>query len=872
MIEIPGYKIEDELGRGGMATVYRALQESVERLVALKVMSPMLLVDTQFSDRFIREAKIAANLYHPHIVAVHDVGVHEGQPYIAMEFLQSGDLASRIESGKLDLPAMLRIVREIAGALHYAHRKGFVHRDVKPENILFREDGSAVLTDFGIARAVNSATQMTRTGAVIGTPQYMSPEQARGRELDGRSDIYGLGIVLYEMLIGKAPFEGSDSISVGIKHVTEPAPRLPGRHSRLQPLLDRFLAKQPEERFQTGEDALNTLKALEAQIVTGPMTAVQVTPTSTANAKRETTSSRTSSLDETTVAPSPLPESRNRKVAVSATPRPDGSLRQEPTLGSLEDFSSFERTVSQPGFDLALDGAKPAKRRLLPVLALMILVAAAAAAWWQRESLIALLPDREVGRLLERANAAVEYKHWYGDTQQYANRLYERVLQLDPDNERARAGMELVAQHMLDEAQQAISDGNPSQGELYIDRARELAPNLSRIDALESQIANDSTASASAPEIDQWLARARSQANAGKLVRPLNDNAVDTYRRILAEQPDNREASAGMVEVTGALLERFQRAMDSGNVSGAERALADLAPLIGAAELAEFQTTVDQARRLRDEAAAAQDRELEEARRADAAAQSALDDARLRLEAGDLDSAVAAYRRALQARPGNSLAKAGLEETARRYLLRAEDDLEADRLEEAEQRINTAQTLSPSLSGLDRARSRLALYRQQSSRELSPAQQEQLDTLLTQAATALRNGDLMAPPGGSAYDLLKAALRLDPQSSAVARGLSELASTLMSQATNALDEGNTTAAFRLFTDAQQTDPRAIGLADLRIRLARELRSEAVAAVDNGELDRAESALRRASDLEPANEQLLQLQLRLSIARDSDPTP
>lgn len=869
MIEIPGYKIEDELGRGGMATVYRALQESVERLVALKVMSPMLLVDTQFSDRFIREAKIAANLYHPHIVAVHDVGIHEGQPYIAMEFLQNGDLASRIESGKLDLPAMLRIIREIAGALHYAHRKGFVHRDVKPENILFREDSSAVLTDFGIARAVNSATQMTRTGAVIGTPQYMSPEQARGRELDGRSDIYGLGIVFYEMLIGKAPFEGSDSISVGIKHVTEPVPKLPSRHSRLQPLLDRFLAKQPEDRFQTGEEALNTLKALEAQIITGPMAAVQIPLAETSQAPATVPAARTSSLDETTVAPSPLPQNPGKKVSVSATPRPDGSLRKEPTLGSLEDFSSFERTVSQPGFDISADQKKPRKRRVFPFILLLVVVAATTAAWWQRDAIKALLPDRDVSRLLERASAAVEYEHWYGDTQQYANRLYERVLQLEPDNQRARAGMELVAQHLLDEAQKAISDGNPTQGRLYLDRARELAPHLSRVDNLESQIESDPTTKV---DIGQLLARARDQANAGKLVRPEDDNAVATYRRVLLEQPDNREASAGLADITTQLLERFQAFMDSGDVDAAERTLGDLRPLIDEGEMAEYRDTVSQARRLRQEAAAAMDRELEAARQADAAAQDALIEAQQSLESGDLEAAVAAYRKALAARPGIPVAQSGLVEVARRYLLRAEDDLEADRLDQAESRIDSAEALSPSLPGLARARSRLELYRQQSSRALSAAEQAELDTLLTQAADALRSGNLMAPPGASAYDLLKAALRLDPQSPAVARGLAELASTLMTEATNALNEGDTSTAFRLFTDAQQTSPRAIGLGDLRVRLASELRGEAATAVNIGDLDRAETALRRASDLEPANEELLQLQLRLSIAKDSSPEP
>ena len=147
------------------------------------------------------------------------------------------------------------MIREIATALDYAHKKGFVHRDVKPDNILLRDDGSSALTDFGIARALDPAARMTQTGAVVGTPHYMSPEQARGRPIDGRSDLYSLGIVLYEMLVGRVPYQADDSLAVGIMHITEPVPVLPDSLAHLQPLISRMLAKQPEDRYQDGSAA-----------------------------------------------------------------------------------------------------------------------------------------------------------------------------------------------------------------------------------------------------------------------------------------------------------------------------------------------------------------------------------------------------------------------------------------------------------------------------------------------------------------------------------------------------------------------------------------------------------------------------------------
>ena len=265
-LEIPGYQILKKINQGGMSTVYLATQRSMGRQVALKVMSPVLNADPIFSERFQREANIVGQLSHPNIVAIHDIGRYRSLNYIAMDFLPGGSVADALTRGAIEPLEALHITRQIAMALDHASNKGYVHRDLKPENILFREDGSAVLTDFGVARAVARTTRMTNTGMVVGTPHYMSPEQARGAAVDGRADLYSLGVVFYEMLTSAVPFQAEEAVAIAIKHLTDPIPRLPARHSLYQGLIDRFLAKDADHRFQRGLDVVDAIDQLLAAI------------------------------------------------------------------------------------------------------------------------------------------------------------------------------------------------------------------------------------------------------------------------------------------------------------------------------------------------------------------------------------------------------------------------------------------------------------------------------------------------------------------------------------------------------------------------------------------------------------------------------
>ena len=262
-MQIPGYRLQSKIGRGGMANVYLAVQESVDRPVAIKVMNPVLAADPTFSQRFVREAKLMAQLSHPHIVPVFDVGAHGTLHYMTMEHLSGGTLKQRLQNS-LDDHDIERIIAEIAAALDYAGEQDIIHRDVKPDNIMFRGDGSAVLMDFGIARPLQGDEAMTQMGTIVGTPKYMSPEQHRGKGVDSRADLYSLGVVLFEMLTGRAPYTGEDAMSIGIKHISEPIPLLPVDKKRWQPLVRKLMAKDPEQRFQRGSEVIIALKSLSA--------------------------------------------------------------------------------------------------------------------------------------------------------------------------------------------------------------------------------------------------------------------------------------------------------------------------------------------------------------------------------------------------------------------------------------------------------------------------------------------------------------------------------------------------------------------------------------------------------------------------------
>ncbi|AZC51172.1 serine/threonine protein kinase [Pseudomonas chlororaphis subsp. piscium] len=259
--EIPGYSLHSRLGQGGMAEVYLATQESLHRKVAVKVL--LNANDEAFSKRFIREGHIVASLHHPAIITIHDINrLADGRYYLAMEFVGGGDLA-RHKGEVFEPRRALDIVRQIATGLAVVHEQGLIHRDIKPANILFRSDGTLVITDFGIAKALEMDSELTGLGIAVGSPAYSSPEQAQCQPLDIRTDIYSLGVILLEMLIGTNPFRGASYTQTVMNQVQMPPPSLPAHISPYKAVLERMLAKDPNQRFANCQALLQALDELD---------------------------------------------------------------------------------------------------------------------------------------------------------------------------------------------------------------------------------------------------------------------------------------------------------------------------------------------------------------------------------------------------------------------------------------------------------------------------------------------------------------------------------------------------------------------------------------------------------------------------------
>lgn len=259
------YTVVEPLGEGGMAAVYKAYQPAMDRFVALKILPRQYADDPDFVARFSQEARVIAKLEHQNILPVFDFGETEGYAYIAMRFVDTGTLADYLQGEPLPIGQVCRIITQVGEALDYAHARGVIHRDLKPSNVLIDHSGNCLLTDFGLAKMVEGSAQLTATGSVLGTPAYMSPEQGLGKPAEARSDIYALGVVLYEMTTGRLPYHAETPVAIILKHIQGPLPPPRARNPALPESIERVilkaLAKEPDDRYSTAGEMVRALRA-----------------------------------------------------------------------------------------------------------------------------------------------------------------------------------------------------------------------------------------------------------------------------------------------------------------------------------------------------------------------------------------------------------------------------------------------------------------------------------------------------------------------------------------------------------------------------------------------------------------------------------
>lgn len=816
-LDISGYRIVRTLGRGGMATVYLAEQESVQREVALKVMSAVLLGDDQFGERFLREARIAAKLRHPNVVQVHDVGICGEHHYIAMEYLPGGQVMDRSGTPR-SVEFSLSVAGQIASALDYAGARGIVHRDIKPDNILLREDGTAVLTDFGIARA-SDASRMTRTGAIVGTPHYMSPEQARGQALDGRADLYSLGIVLYEMLVGRVPYQAADSLAVGIMHITAPLPKLPDEFAWLQPVLDRMLAKDPAQRYQNGAEAVAALNA--ARRTPGISRETRVLPVVTV----------------TPVPPAPT----------SPAPLSEWEESDEPRLGRIEEVLHTPTRMRVAG-----SAARAGGRWRWFTAAVVILALAGTAAYVFQDRLREHLPQTRMNSLLLDADQALREGRLSG-SEGSARELYLTALALDPDHLPAQRGLQETGRQLLVRARDALAQGDAAPATALLAQAQSLS--LPAADVAELARALQVRESRDV-ELGSLLDAARAAANDGLLDGDA-DSAVALYRRVLALDAGNAIAAAGLRDVLARVLDQAGEAISATQFDAASQIIERVAALDSShLGLPEARAALAQARQTQ-----ANDLDTQ------LAAADAL------LAGGQLTpprqpNALQGYRAVLALDPTQPRALEGVRKVADALLVQAGRRIDDHQFDAASDLIEQARALAPNLPALATTQRRFDDVRER--RDRVEAQQVaaaiDIPATLQRARDAAQAGQFLMPPGESAYDLYRAVLARASGNAEARAGLAGLPDRAMRRFEDAM-AGNRLSTARDALEAMSViAPSDTRLAAARQRLARSYLAYASERLGAGEIDLATRAFNQARELDPANTELPSIQARLEQAR------
>ena len=426
-IEIPNFELFKEIGRGGMSRVYLAHQLQPKREVAIKIVSPGSAPDETFLASLKIEGDTIAGLNHDNIVTVFACGVVDKHYYLAMEILPGGDLTDKIKKG-LRAEDAVEVMFQIGGALEHAHKRHVLHRDIKPENVMFHESGKAVLVDFGIAKEGDAESSFTQVGAVVGTPHYMSPERCMGKSTDARSDLYAMGVMFFEMLTGHKVFEGRDTFAVSYAHVYEPVPPLPPEHARFQGVINKLLAKDPNDRYQTAAEMVAALKKHRAGAAAPAEPATRRVDTSIA---------------------SPLQVKLNKLAAadnnVGATTvnQPTGPMRPQDSEGAT--------AVSKPMSSAAAEKpaaaqAKPKPVMLYAAVGALVVVVVAGVAMWPRgtpnDSDIskAILTTEQTVKMTDLLSSGAAQTR-LGNYEAAADNFEQVLIEYDCSNEEARRGL-----------------------------------------------------------------------------------------------------------------------------------------------------------------------------------------------------------------------------------------------------------------------------------------------------------------------------------------------------------------------------------------------------------------------------------------------
>ena len=728
--EIPGYEVYERLGRGGMATVFRALHLNLDREVAIKVMDTALNSDESFAERFIREARISARLVHPHILQIYDVNSYDSLNYIAMELLSGGDLADTIRAS-MTQRTIYDVMEQMCDALDYASGKGYVHRDIKPSNIMIRAEADYVLADFGIAKAANSGTQMTQTGLMVGTPSYMSPEQAKGIEVDGRSDIYALAVLFFEMLTKKLPYDSDSAVSTAVKHLTEAIPTLPEELSAYQVFLNKALAKEADERFQTGREMFAALSEVRSQFDDDAV----LTPVEPSSVQAATPDSDEEEDEMKTSA------AWTGATQVSQPSRPSRPYKLHDTSSPDSLVSGIRTEQRSSGGDT---GSFPVAKAALVTGAFLVVGAAGLAGYTVSQgkplsemtnisglfakddgSMNAQELKAYVDERLAKADIALAEADANPVRASQANEILRDVLSKDPGNAKAQAGIDQLVAYYFGVADESAAMGQFKTATSALESAKQLAPARTDID--------DKIVSIVELE-EQWLSpeEALGMLQDGQQLIAQGDyvGAAQDFASVLSIYPENVMAKESLDSAIDELLLSAQDAMKQGEFSEVAKTLSEASRLVP-----ERTEIVELLEKLPDiELAWSQNKQLT----------TQLNSASSLLRKDQYAEAARAYQAILEQAPGSSVANDGLAQSLAGLDAAARTALNTGNFDRAEALLEDAIALNPDDSSSQSLLNELPALQSQWQDEQSKVaeQMKQAQAMASDATRAIAIGDL----------------------------------------------------------------------------------------------------------------------------------
>lgn len=543
-----------------MSTVFLAVQKSLDRKVAIKVMRRSGATESaenlQTERRFLLEGRMMAKLPHRNIVAVYDIVSNDTMAYISMEYLSGNTLSDRLKIG-IALADAVSVIVQIASALEFAHSHGVVHRDLKPANIMFRDNGTPVLTDFGIARYQDgSATRLTQTGMLVGTPTYMSPEQINGDVVDGRADLYSLGILFYELLTGTAPFRGDTPIAVLMAHLTQPPPPLPDEFQAFQDVLDRMLAKKRDDRYPSMKEFSQDLKARLVQSDTLLMR-LHVDPNQSSSEQLRALGFATST---------PTGEGLREVLLKGLTPPP----RSTP--------SPFARVAPTPP-----PAPAPAPHELpwkwITVGVGVVLILIGVGLGLRGRGNLSSDEQELVGFWLERADSSIEAGKLVTPAEDSAYEYVQKVLQKDSENPRAQALIQRIASSLGERAQQALKDGKLDEAKELDNQALLVRPDDASLRTLATQIERTRNSAQVRSQVRELVQRADAARAAGHVFGENSGYALlaQAHKLLPADVDLQKRIDALVAEQ----LDVPRTALQSGQLDAAAEALVKLQPFLG---------------------------------------------------------------------------------------------------------------------------------------------------------------------------------------------------------------------------------------------------------------------------------------------------